>query len=71
MINNLEQDIKKGNNKKSLLALFYIDIDNKKYYYTYYKIDETFNDIYNSYQIVDYKKARKLLRNQIYEKGTL
>ena len=61
LIDNLNSEMRNGDK----LALFYIKIDNKKYYYSYDKIDYNFKDIYNSYKIVDYKKAQRLLNKQI------
>ena len=71
LIDDIDKDLKKGKKLTDKLALFYIDINNKKYYYTYYEIDKSLNDIYNSYRLVNYKKAKNLLLNQIYEKNTL
>lgn len=67
LINNIDSDIKQGQNKNDKLALFYIDINNKKYYYSYNKLDSSFNEIYNSFKIVNYRKAKRLLFEQIYE----
>ena len=67
LINNIDSDIKQGQNKNDKLALFYVDINNKKYYYSYNKLDPSFNEIYNSFKIVNYRKAKRLLLEQIYE----
>lgn len=65
LINNIDSDIKKGQSKNDKLALFYVDINNKKYYYSYNKLDPSFNEIYNSFKIVNYRKAKRLLYEQI------
>lgn len=65
LISKLDHDFKNKKDDNNLLALFYIDIDNKKYYYTYNELDNNFSEFYNSYQIVNYKKAKQLLINQI------
>lgn len=67
LISKLDHDFKNKKNDNNLLALFYIDIDNKKYYYTYNELDNNFSEFYNSYQIVNYRKAKRLLLEQIYE----
>lgn len=67
LISKLDHDFKNKKDDNNLLALFYIDIDNKKYYYTYNELDNNFSEFYNSYQIVNYRKAKRLLLEQIYE----
>ncbi len=67
LINKMDFDLRQSNNKNEKLALFYVDINNKKYYYSYNKIEPGFNEIYNSFKIVNYRKARRLLLKQIYE----
>ena len=62
LLNNIKTEFKNTDEKK---PLFYIRIDNKKYYYSYNKIDEEIKKLNDSYKIVDYKKAKLLLKNQI------
>ena len=69
MINKLNSDIKNSFKKDDKIALFYIKINNANYYYTYNRIDYNFTSMYNSYKVVDYFKAKKLLKKQI--KSTL
>ncbi|MGN0993044.1 MAG: hypothetical protein ACI4PE_03905 [Bacilli bacterium] len=62
LLNNIKREFKNNNDK---LALFYINIDNKKYYYSYNKINNDIEELYDSYKIVNYKKAKRLLKEQI------
>lgn len=66
LLKNLKGDFEKKN-KNEKLALFYIDINNKKYYYSYNELEENLEEVYDSYRVVDYKKAEKLLIKQINE----
>ena len=67
LLNNLKSDILKGIKKNEKLALFYININDKRYYYSYNKLEDSLEEIYDSYKVVNYKKAEKLLTNQINE----
>lgn len=66
LLNNIKLDLINGRSSNEKLALFYIDIDNKKYYYSYNKIDDNIEELYDSYKIVNYKKAERLLTEQIH-----
>ena len=66
LLKNLKGDFEKKN-KNEKLALFYIDINNKKYYYSYNALEENLEEVYDSYRVVNYKKAEKLLIKQINE----
>ncbi len=66
LIDNLDTDMNKKINKDEKLALFYIDINNKKYYYSYNILEESLNEVYNSFKIVNYKKAKRLLTEQLH-----
>lgn len=61
----MEEDIADGKKECDKLALFYVDINNRKYYYSYNFLDCDLSEVYDSYRIVNYKKARRLLREQI------
>lgn len=47
--------------------MFYININDKIYYYSYNKLEDSLEEVYDSYKVVNYKKAEKLLTNQINE----
>lgn len=66
LLNNLREDLLKAKDKGEKLALFYININNKKYYYSYNKIESSLEKI-DSYRVVNYKKAERLLQAQINE----
>ena len=40
-------------------------VDNKKYYYSYNFLDKDICDLYNQYNIVEIRKAKRLLREQM------
>lgn len=40
-------------------------VDNKKYYYSYNFLDKNIEDLYNQYSIVDIRKAKRLLIEQM------
>lgn len=65
MINNIENDIHNGKNKNDKLALFYIDINDRKYYYSYNFLDCDLSEVYDSYRIVNCRKAKRLLNEQM------
>lgn len=62
LLDNIKTEFKNNNEK---LALFYININNKKYYYSYNKINNDIEELYDSYKIVNYKKAKRLLKEQL------
>lgn len=63
----MKSDILNGIKKNDKLALFYVNINDKRYYYSYNRYEDSLSDIYDSYRVVDYKKAEILLTNQINE----
>lgn len=63
----MKSDITSGKKKSDKLALFYIDINNKKYYYSYNILENSLDEVYDSYRVVNYNKAEKLLINQMNE----
>lgn len=67
LLNNLKSEVLKRKQKEEKIALFYIDINNKKYYYSYNILKDNLEEVYDSYKVVDYKKAERLLTNQMNE----
>lgn len=65
LLNNIEDELKNGYKLNQKIALFYTNIGDKTYYYSYNILNEEFDDLYNSYKIVDINYARKLLSKQI------
>ena len=66
LLNNINDELKKGHSPHQKIALFYLNIDKKVYYYSYDFLDNNIDELYNSYEIVEIEKAKKLLYNQIY-----
>lgn len=67
LLNNLKSEVLKKEQKEEKIALFYIDINNKKYYYSYNILKDNLEEVYDSYKVVNYKKAERLLTNQMNE----
>mgnify|MGYP004457707195 FL=1 len=67
LLNNLKSEVLKRKQKEEKIALFYIDINNKKYYYSYNILKDNLEEVYDSYKVVNYKKAERLLTNQMNE----
>lgn len=67
LLNNLKSEVLKRKQKDEKIALFYIDINNKKYYYSYNILEDNLEEVYDSYKVVNYKKAERLLTNQMNE----
>ena len=67
MLNNLKSEGLKNKQKDEKITLFYIDINNKKYYYSYNILEDNLEEVYDSYKVVNYKKAERLLTNQMNE----
>ncbi len=67
LLNNLKSEVLKRKQKEEKIALFYIDINNKKYYYSYNILEDNLEEVYDSYKVVNYKKAERLLTNQMNE----
>lgn len=67
LLNNLKYEVLKRKQKEEKIALFYIDINNKKYYYSYNILKDNLEEVYDSYKVVNYKKAERLLTNQMNE----
>lgn len=67
LLNNLKSEVLKRKHKEEKIALFYIDINNKKYYYSYNILEDNLEEVYDSYKVVNYKKAERLLTNQMNE----
>lgn len=67
LLNNLKSEVLKNKQKDEKIALFYIDINNKKYYYSYNILEDNLEEVYDSYKVVNYKKAERLLTNQMNE----
>lgn len=66
LLDNIKTDLSNGHSNEDKLALFYININNKKYYYAYNNLDNTLEELYDSYKVVNYKKAKRLLLEQIH-----
>lgn len=64
LLNNINDELKKGYKPSQKIALFYMNINNKKYYYSY-EFPKDLEDVYNSYNIVDIRKAKRLLKEQM------
>lgn len=67
LLNNLKSEVLKRKQKDEKIALFYIDINNKKYYYSYNILEDNLEEVYDSYKVVNYKKAERLLTSQMNE----
>lgn len=65
LLKNINNELKKGYAPNQKIALFYLKIDNKCYYYSYNFPDQEFDNLYNSYRLVEIKKAKRLLTEQL------
>ena len=65
LLDNINKELKNTNNYSKKVALFYTNIDDKHYYYSYNFADELMFDLYNSYHLVDIKDAKRLLLEQM------
>lgn len=65
LLKNINDELKRGHTPNQKIALFYLKIDDKRYYYSYNFPDEGFDDLYNSYRLVEIKKAKRLLTEQM------
>lgn len=65
LLDNINEELKKGYKQNEKIALFYLNINNKKYYYSYNFIDKSIEELYDEYRIVDIKKAKRLLIEQM------
>ena len=65
LLDNINDELKKGYKSNEKIALFYLNINNKKYYYSYNFLDKTPEELYDQYRIVEIKKAKRLLIEQM------
>lgn len=65
ILNNLKEDIKNIKDKDEKLALYYLKINGKDYYYSYNLLKDAPEEVKDSYRLVNINKAKMLLENQI------
>ena len=65
ILKNLQDDLKKTKNKKEKIALYYLKINDKNYYYSYNLKKDAPLEVKSSYRLVDSSYAQTLLKSQM------
>ena len=65
ILKNLQDDLKNVKDKNKEIALYYLKINGKSYYYSYNLIKDAPEEVKSSYKIVDAVYAQTLLKSQM------